>query len=443
MSRSPMNLTQDPIPDLVVRIAAPASIGLFFHTMYNVVDNWFAKDLSPESLSALGYSFPIFFVFIAVCNGFSIGVSAVVSNLIGRDDRSAANVVSRQAVSLSIVGGLLIGATVYFIAPSLFRLMNADGEYLRQAMEYMTPLCFGAVFLVLGNAVNGALIATGDTVTLRNILMGGCVLNVGFNWLFLRLGWGIAGLAWATVTIQILTTCYTFFRARAVGLQGGSLSQYRLNASVSGDILKQALPSMLNMLTIGLGIFVINRFASLYSNDAVGAYNVATRIEQLVLLPCLGLNSSTMSIVGQNVGAGNFARVRETIVVSLRYGAIIMGLGSVFLVFLGRPLVRIFETRAEIVDMSVGYLYATAATTLAYAVLFISISAMQGMKKPWFAIWIGLYRQLLMPWIVFTLITSVFAWQVNALWWGISCITWSAAGFTLWYVWKEVARLDP
>ena len=60
-----LSLTKDPIPSLIKKIAIPASVGTFFQTMFNIVDTFFAGKISPEALSALAKSFPIYFIIIA------------------------------------------------------------------------------------------------------------------------------------------------------------------------------------------------------------------------------------------------------------------------------------------------------------------------------------------------------------------------------------------
>ena len=69
-----MDLLKDSIPKLVRRLAIPASVGTLFQTLYNIVDTFYAGKISPEALSALAKSFPIYFIIIAACIGVSRGM---------------------------------------------------------------------------------------------------------------------------------------------------------------------------------------------------------------------------------------------------------------------------------------------------------------------------------------------------------------------------------
>ena len=82
-----LNLTKDPIPGLIKKIALPASVGTFFQTMYNIVDTFFAGKISPEALSALAKSFPIYFIIIAACIGVTVGGTSLIANSIGEGSK--------------------------------------------------------------------------------------------------------------------------------------------------------------------------------------------------------------------------------------------------------------------------------------------------------------------------------------------------------------------
>ena len=118
-----MNLTNDPIPQLIKRLAVPASVGFFFNTMYNVVDTYFAALLSVDALAALSVSFPVFFILIAVSAGISQGATALVSNALGADDLEGARDMATQSVIFSLsMGVILISLSSFFFLMRLFMI---------------------------------------------------------------------------------------------------------------------------------------------------------------------------------------------------------------------------------------------------------------------------------------------------------------------------------
>ena len=82
-----LNLIKDPIPSLIRKIALPASVGTFFQTMYSIVDTFYAGKISPEALSALAKSFPIYFIIIAACIGVTVGGTSLIANSIGEKSK--------------------------------------------------------------------------------------------------------------------------------------------------------------------------------------------------------------------------------------------------------------------------------------------------------------------------------------------------------------------
>jgi putative MATE family efflux protein len=438
MSR-PLSLTTDPIPQLIWRIAVPSSVGLFFNTMYNFVDTYCAGLLSTDALAGLSLSFPVFFVLIAVGSGLSQGATALMANALGAGQKAEARQIFVQSIILVTVVGIALSFAGWQMSPWLFRQLGARGEYLHTALAYMKMILLGGVFFLLPMTINAALAAQGNTRVYRNFLMVGfvanCVLNPVLMWGWLGLpALGVAGIALATVLIQIGGCVCLWRKVTSSGLCAGlPLELFRPDLSILRRIVAQALPAVLNMLTIALGIFVITRFVQQFGREAVAALGIATRIEQVVLMPVIGLSSAVLSIVGQNHGAGLPQRVREAWATCIRYGVALMLGGGAVVWLLRERAMRSFTTDAAIIANGSSYLCAASVTLAAYPILFGTVFLMQGLKRPAYGLWIGLYRQVLAPMIVIHTLIFVFGWGLLGIWWGVCLVNWSAALFALWW----------
>jgi Na+-driven multidrug efflux pump len=183
----------------------------------------------------------------------------------------------------------------------------------------------------------------------------------------------------------------------------------------------------LNYLTIAAGIFVITYYAGRFGQTAVAAYGAAVRIEQIVLLPTIGLNVATLTLSAQNNGAKRYDRIKETVNTALKYGAVVMAAGAAIVFFLAPYLMKIFTDDPLVMEAGKLYLRIDALVLYAYVVLFVHVSALQGMKKPLFAVIIGVYRQIAAPIAVFYLFAVAWGMGARGIWWGICVITWSAA----------------
>lgn len=443
-----MDLTRDPIPVLVRRLAVPASVGFFFNTMFNVVDTYFAGLISTQALAGLSLSFPVFFILLAISAGIANGATALVANSLGAGDRAMAVRYSAQACLLGAGLGLGIALLGPAIVPWLLKSLGAKGGGLEAAEAYLGMILAGGPFFVLQMALNSPLQAQGDTRTHRNVLVAGCLLNAVLDpWLMLG-GWGlppmgVRGIALATVVVQALG-CLYLARAclRTPLIAGVGAADFRPDLRALGELLKQGLPSSLNMMTVALGVFVITWHVARFGEAAVAAYGVATRVEQIVLLPAIGLNISTLAIAGQNNGAKLFGRVREVWLWSLKVTLSMMAVGGLAIWPLATPLMRLFTSSPEVVEIGAAYLRVAALTFGAYVILYQTVNMLQGLRRPFYAIWLGLYRQILAPIAVFQVLAVWLGWREAGVWWGIFAVTWSAALFTAWHGGRVLAAVE-
>ncbi|HMP73837.1 MAG TPA: MATE family efflux transporter [Kiritimatiellia bacterium] len=441
---TPRNLLTDPIPRLVRAVAIPASTGYLFNTLFNITDTWYAGRLSTDALGALGLSFPVYFIVLAVASGLSTGVSTLIANALGAGRPEAAQQLATRAIAFTLAASLLLTLGGILLAQSIFHWMGADPEPARLATAYVTVIFLGAAFFNLGQVFNACLIARGDTHTYRNVLLVGVLLNLILDPWFIYGGFGLPpfgfhGIALATILIQALVCAYLFHNVRQRGLLAPLTPRnLRLTLRDTSEILSQSGPAALNMLTIGIGILVITYFLNEHGTHAVAAYSIATRVEQIVLLPVIGLNLAVLAIVGQNNGAGRHDRARETLHVALRYGLYLLLPAFVLLLGLPRFAMALFTPDPDVIRIGTDYLRIAFLCAYAYTILFTMTAALQAIKKPNYAIWIGLYRQLLAPLILIVLLSRVFGLGVWSVWISVLFTTWSAALITVAYTRRHV-----
>jgi len=443
-----MNITEDPIPELIRKIAVPASVGFFFSTMYNVVDTWCAKLISTDAQAALALSFPIFFIIIAMGTGISQGSTALISNALGAKDHDRAQLYSLQALSFGCFFSVFLTAFGLWATPWMFRYLGAEGGYLQISVDYMNVILVGTVFFLAQSILNASLNAQGDTKSFRNLLIVGFILNVVLDPWFLFGGFGlpamgIKGIALATVVIQVMGSVYLVGKLSKTALWRDFHPRcFAPKMSIFREIAAQGFPASLNMVTVALGIFVITKFVSHFGKEGVAAYGVATRVEQIALMPTIGLNIAVLTLVGQNNGARLFGRVRETWIMTIKYGVALMLAGGVAIFFGGRWMMEAFSDDPVVVRIGAEYLKIAAITLCAYVFLFQTVYMLQGLKRPLYAVWVGIYRQIVAPCAVFWLLAFKLDWKLDGIWWGVFLVTWSAALATIWFGRRTLRRVE-
>lgn len=446
-----LQLTSDPIPQLIRKIAIPTSVGFLFNTLYNVVDTFYGKFLHTEGLAALSLSFPIFFIIIALGSGISTGATALIANHLGAKDHREAGYTLAQAVTFSLLISALLILLGGLTIPPLLTQLSGSETVQRYATEYLLVILAGVPFFLLQAIFNAGLTSRGDTVSYRNVLIVGFLLNLLLDPLLLfgyePLGipsMGAAGIALATVLIQVFGTIYLALKAKREGaFEGVGVKALLPIVSKIKAIAQQGFPASLSMMTVALGILIINYFLELFgATTALAAYGIAVRIEQIALLPTIGLTTAILTISGQNFGAGKIERVRETYLTALKYGVYIMVVMLGIIIPLAPFLLSLFTKEKEVIAIGKEYLYIEIITFYSYVLLFSTTSLLQGLKRPNFAMIIGAFRQFLLPIPIFWLFGKLFGWGVSGIWWGIAIITWGAALIAFWYGKKVLHGLE-
>lgn len=423
-----LNLLTDPIPKLVRQLAIPATIGFFFNTMYNVVDTFFAGLLSTDAQAALSIGFPVFFVFIAISMGIGSGVTAIIGNHLGTGDEAYARTTASQALSFGVVISVATMLLGYLVTEWLFQFLGASDEYLSIATSYMYVLLPAVIFMAIGAIGNGVLTALGDTHTYSNTLVVGFFANLVLSPIFMFgfLGFpvmGVAGVALATVLIQLVTAVYVTWVVQKTKLAFSTqLAGYKPQKKYIADISAQGFPTSFSMMSIAIGIFVITYFIGRYGSGAVAAYGIATRIEQIALLPMIGINIAALAIISQNKGAGQIDRIRETIRYCFSRALVLMTIGVLLVFFLAEQLMDIFSNDPEVIAVGTPYLQLAAWAFYSYVVLFMCDAVFRGYKKPLIPLLVGIVRQIVLPLIVFSLVVTVWGLPLLALWWSIIII---------------------
>ena len=344
-----MDLTKGSIWQLLRQVTIPASTGSLFQTFYNLVDTYFAGRISPEALAAIAKSWPIYFIAIAVAVGIGAGTTALISNAIGaKEDRKASMYVA-QSIVLAIAISIFVTLFGLNFSDELLRIMGSTEESIILTQEYLDIIFFGAIIVLVQLSLNGTLNAQGDTKSYRNVLIFTFFLNIFLNPLFIFgygfiPAFGIAGLAIATIVSQCVGLIYLANKVYSCKLKKYLMIEcFKPKIDYLSTLFKQSVPIMFTMLMIMFGVFNIFYFVGQFGELATAGYGTAVRIEQVLLLPVIGLNTAVLSIAGQNFGAKMHFRVKEVYAKALMFGSGFMVLAGIF-VFLTSEIIISFFT---------------------------------------------------------------------------------------------------
>ena len=422
-----IDLTTDSIPKLLRQLFIPASIGLFFSVLYNIVDTYFGGKISHQALAALSITFPIFFLIIAVSVGFSTGASALIATRIGAKKKEEAKKLYCQLLSFGIILSGILTIVGLSISKTMLVFLGAEGQYLNDALDYILPIFGGSVFMIFVFIVNSGLSAQGKNKPNRNYLIVAFFANIILDYWFIHGGLGlpalgIQGIAYATVVVHILGIFYLLYHVKKTFLfeqiNHCFLYYFIPQKHCFKLILSQGVPGTISMLSISFYFFVLNKFISSFGADAIAAYGIGLRIEQLILVPEIGISIAVSTLVAQNHGAGLKSRVNESIRAGILYSFLVMTTGCFFLLFASKLVLSFFTQKPEIIAIGWEYLRIEAFTLFSYVLIHTSSSILQGLKKPNISTFINLFGRLLpIPILYVCIYTLDFGSQT--IWWTI------------------------
>jgi len=439
-----MDLQRDSIPVLTRTIALPASLGMLFSVLLNIVDTFYAGMLSATALAALSLAGPVFFLVITLGIGVGQATNALVGNELGADRPDKAQQLAFQSMSFATIVSIIGALLAYWQLPALFSIMGGEEPYLAPATSYMSVVLLGTALFSLAMVINSILNTRGDTRSYRNAQAIGLLANIGLDPLFMfTFGLGVTGVAVATVLIQFGVVVYLFSKVLKLDfMRMPRMADFVPNPQKYLEIARQSLPTSVSMLLVAVGSVIIVAYVSRFGASAMAAYGIALRVEQLILLPVIGINIAAISLTGVNYGAMQIPRVRDTFNTGMKYAIALMIVGAVPLVFFGEPLMRLFTDESAVIDIGVDYLRIEAMILPAYAITFIAAAVLQGLKKPLYTLYCNIARQVIGQVILFYLAVDIFKLGINGVWYSVLIINWIMAAVIWWLYNKRVFSIE-
>ena len=419
---------------LVRKLAVPASVGTLFQTLYTIVDTFYAGKISPEALSALSKSFPIYFLIIATSIGVTVAGTSLIGSSIG--EKNEKNVLSYfgNVIIYSVIISVVVSILGFTFGEKIFLLMNSSQEVTILGLEYINVIFLGTILFILVVALNSFLHAEGDTKTYRNVLIFSFFLNIILNPIFI-FGFlfipplGITGIGIATLIAQFVSLLVIMIKIlNNQRIKQITLDHFKAKFFFLKNIFFQSMPITIAILGYSIAATIVFTYVGLFGEYAVAGYGSATRIEQVVLLPILGINTAIISIIAQNIGAKYYDRVEQSYFTSIKYGLIIMLIAGV-VIFISADIVpKFFSSNPEVIMHGSMYLKISAFILPAYPIFFLSNGFFMALKKSEKAMVNNIARNVIVPVLSFYIakylnadfktffyIWAIFQWLISLM----------------------------
>jgi putative MATE family efflux protein len=442
------DLTDSSIAKNILQMAVPIAAGMFFQTLYFLIDLYFVSSLGSAALAGVGAAGNVMFIVLALTQVLGVGTVALISHAAGRKDQADATLIFNQSLILAAGCALVTLLLGYSLAPYYMRAMGAGADTVSAGMRYLywflpsLALQFAAVSM--GSALRGTgivqptIIVQMITVALNALLAP--ILIVG--WLTgIKLGVAGAGLASSLAVAAGVIMLGLYFH-RLEKYVGFDASLWRPRFEVWWRLLRVGLPAggefALMFLFMAVMYWIIRRFGP----DAQAGFGIGMRIMQSMFLPAMAVAFAAAPIVGQNYAAGKFNRVRETFGLAVLIGSCIMVCLTLYCQWGSAAAIRAFTHDATAQAVGSQFLQVISWNFLASGVVFTSSAVFQGLGNTMPAVWSSASR--IVTFVLPALMLSAQPhFQLIQLWYASVASVGLQAMFSLWLVRNEFRQRVP
>lgn len=350
-----VNLGKDNINKLLMMFAIPCVVSMLINSVYNIVDQVFiGKGVGTLGNAATNVIFPLVIVFNAFAGLIGNGAAANLSLKLGEGNKKEASKGVAQAIIISFIISILLGVSAYIFIPKLVIFFGCTDNVYKYAVDYGRIICLGAPFMIIYSSLSNIIRADGSPKYSMIMLIIGAIINIILDPIFIFvLKLGVKGGAIATIIGQFVSfviAVYYLKKFKSVKINKESM---KLDSSVF-KILGLGLSSFITQCTVlVLFVFMNNMMTKLGAASKFGAdiplsvYGVISKVNSLFISTVLGISIGAQPILGFNYGAGNKARVKETLKKVIIINFIVGIIFNLLFVLFPRQIAGIFITKSD------------------------------------------------------------------------------------------------
>lgn len=409
----------EPVHGLMLKMSIPLMFSMFVVALYNVVDSIFVSRINENALAALTLCFPFQSLKISVGIGTAVGMSALLSKYIGAKKYDKAEKVAHNGFILVMINYLFFFIIGCFARP-IIAAQTADPQIIEYGTTYLQITQWFSFAAILQFMLERLLQATGKTGHILAMQASGAVFNIIMDpiMIFGLLGFpemGVKGAAVATVCGQMLSCLIGIVLNIRINRELGlSLSKIIPHWQTIRDIYKLGIPVIVLQSMGAVMSFSINKILIGFSSTAVATFGVYFRLQNFVFMPIFGMNSASVPIIAYNYGARNRERVEKVISLCVRYGIIIMSVGTMIFWLIPEQLMSLFDASPEMTSLGVVALHIMSLNFPFAGFCIMRGAAFQALGKSVYSMNISLVRQF-----VVIPVAYIFAkiGGINMVWW--------------------------
>lgn len=379
------DLTAGSIVKNILQMALPIAAGMFFQTLYFLIDLYFVAGLGDAALAGVGAAGNVMFMVFAATQVVGVGTVTLISHAAGRKDQTDATLVFNQSLALAASCAVVTILLGYFLGPYYVGTLGASAATVAAGIEYLhwflPSLALQFALVVMGSALRGTgIVQPTMVVQVLTVILNAALAPV------LIAGWGTghpmgvagAGLA-SSISVGVGVVMLGLYFHRLEKYVGFVPALWRPRLSTWRRLLRIGLPAggefLLMFVLMAFLYWILRRFGP----DAQAGFGVGMRIMQSMFLPAMAVAFAAAPIVGQNFAAGKSLRVRETFALATLIGSCIMVLLTLFCQWGSAWVIGAFTKNATALAVGSQYLQVISWNFLASGFVFTCSAVFQGL----------------------------------------------------------------
>ena len=390
------SIVEGPLGRAVWRLAWPTMLQNVIVGLQGIIDHVMVGNfVGYRGNAAIGVSWQIIIVVVVFISSLFTGMGVLVARCAGANEPEKVNRIVYQAFLTAVALSVVMASIGFFAAPTLLNLVKASPEVKALALPFMRAMFMGIFGMMMFFMLSGAFRAAGDPRTPLRLGVTMTVLTIVFNVILIpRLG--PIGAALGTIASSTTVAIYGVTRLFAAGsvIQFHRGMDLHPDWSVIRSLFRFGLPTGLQGIAMNVaGVLLLRFIGSLEHKDAAqAAYTIGySQLFSLITWTSVGLMSATVTIAGQNIGAGHPERAMQGVAVASRFGLMVAAvIGALFVAFpkyllaifgmkdpqgilLGEQLLRYLSVSGFFITMALSFTGGLQGTGDTRSPLYISI----------------------------------------------------------------------
>lgn len=379
------DLTQGSIVKIIIAMATPVAAGMIFQTLYLLVDLYFVAALGDDAVAGVGAGGTLMFMIMALTQILGVSAVALISQAVGRKDQPAANLIFNQSLAIAMIFGAITLLGGYLLADAYLASIASDEGTVREGRTFL-------FWFLPGMALQFPMIAMASSLRATGLVKPGMVvqmLTVVLNTILAPLliaGWGPgpalgvmgAGLA-SSISVTVGVSMLVYYFMKMEKYVAFDTAQWRPRFDIWKRMLGIGLPAGGEMLILFVYFSAVYWLIQGFGAEAQAGFSIGGRIMQSIFMPTMAIAFALGPIAGQNFGAKQYDRVRETCYKGIMLSSIVMLVTTILMQWKSDVLMAYFTDEVAVIEVGSVFLQLISLNFIAQGIVFSCSGIFQGL----------------------------------------------------------------